>query len=506
MKARIKIDPERVRGRIDNKIYGQFMCRRPGCSEGGLYDPEAPTADEYGIRRDVAGFMADLKPPILRWPGGCTGTSYHWLDGVGPVEQRPQKIDLHFGWPARYEFGTDEFIEFCRRIGTEPHLNLAMGTGTLDEAAAWLEYCNGTHDTYYANLRRKYGHEEPYRVKYWQLGNEMYGPWEIGYCKAEEYAREAREWAKVLRRVDPNISIIAVGGHATRAPVREWGAIVIPELLPYVDYIAFHTYWGANEWRDRPPKDPWRALMGGPYLAEEMIRGLTGVIRETRRLFSRRFGMAGRPMKVACTEWNVSPAGGMMAHHPIYHPFGPTYTLRDALPVAAFINIMQRRCQEITLATVAQSINVVGLIMVTEQGAWREPVYWPLWMQVHHSGPLSIDTWVDVEHFQSESLLDPVPYLDCSATLDPDAGKLYLSLVNLHPEESIDAQIRLQDARIGDQGEAIILYHDDPKAMNGPSDPDHVAPKTESLNGLGNDFTYSIPPHSYVILSLDLKP
>ena len=138
---------------------------------------------------------------------------------MGPVEQRPKKIDLHFGWAARYEFGTDEFISFCRRIGAEPHLNLAMGTGTLDEAAVWIEYCNGTLDTYYANLRREHGREEPFYVRFRQLGNEMYGPWEIGYCTPQEYGAQAREWAKVLRRLDPSISIVAVGGHDRFTPV-----------------------------------------------------------------------------------------------------------------------------------------------------------------------------------------------------------------------------------------------------------------------------------------------
>ncbi len=171
MRARVKIDLERKLGLIDRNIYGQFMCRRPGVSEGGLYAPESPKADVHGLRSDVVAAIRELRPPLIRWPGGCTGTSYHWMDGVGPVTQRPTAIDLHFGWAAHYGFGTDEFVDFCRRIGAEPHLNLAMGTGTLEEAAAWLEYCNGTLDTTYANLRRRYGHEAPHNVKYlaaWQ--------------------------------------------------------------------------------------------------------------------------------------------------------------------------------------------------------------------------------------------------------------------------------------------------------------------------------------------------
>jgi len=494
MKARIKIDPERQIGSIDRNIYGQFMCRRPGCSEGGLYAPDSPTADEYGLRREVVDAMQELRPPIIRWPGGCTGTSYHWLDGVGPVEQRPKKIDLHFGWAARYEFGTHEFISFCRRIGAEPHLNLAMGTGTLDEAAAWLEYCNSTLDTYYADLRRKNGQEQPYNVRFWQLGNEMYGPWEIGHCTPREYGAQAREWAKVLRRLDPSISIIAVGGHDRFTP--EWAWEVVPQVAPYVDYLAFHTYW-----REGKGGDPWYQIMAGPHDAEETIKALSAVIRVARRKVPR-----CREISIACTEWNAAPQDGMMESHPEYNPFKPTYHLRDALAVASFINIMQRHCREVRLATVAQSINVVGLIMVNKEGVWREPVYWPLWMQVRHSGPIALDAWVECEGFD-EPTHSPwgIPYLDCSATLDPQGRKLYLSMVNRHQEEALEIRVDISDAKVSSEATAHILYHDDGMAMNSPSDPDNVKPHSELVDGLDSHFTWELKPHSYTILELGLE-
>lgn len=507
MKARVRIDLERQIGAIDRKIYGQFMCRRPGVSEGGLYAPDSPTADEHGLRRDVVAAISDLRPSIIRWPGGCTGTSYHWMDGVGPLSERPKKIDLHFGWAARYEFGTDEFIAFCRRIGAEPHLNLAMGTGTLEEAAAWLEYCNGTLDTYYANLRRRYGHEEPFGVKYWQLGNEMFGPWEIGYCAAGEYAAEAREWAKVLRRVDPSIALIAVGGGDMIAS--EWAPEVVPEVGPYVDYISFHTYW-----REGGSADPWYSVMAGPHVAEETMDVLSSAIRLARRKDWR-----CRDLAIAVTEWNASPDDGMMTHHPEYHPFGPTFHLRDALAVASFINIMQRHCREVRLANVAQTINVVGLIMVTAEGVWREPVYWPLWMQVRHSGPVALDVWVDCDGFDEPSVaaregsaaakqrrpLSGLAYLDCSATLDAARRKLYLSLVNRHHDDAIDLHVHVIEAQVAPQGSVYVLYHEDPMAMNTAANPHNVRPRSESVGGLGSDFVWELKPHSYTILELDLR-
>ncbi len=473
MKARIKVDLDRRIGVINRNLYGQFMCRRPGCSEGGLYDPSATTADENGIRRDVAQFLEDLRPPLIRWPGGCTGTSYHWMDGVGPVEERPRKIDLHFGWPARYEFGTHEFIQFCRNIGAEPHLNFAMGTADLDEAASWVEYCNGVHDTYYANLRRRHGQEEPYNVRYWQMGNEMYGPWEIGYSTARDYGVTAREWSKVLRRLDPEMELIAVGGGVGYTP--EWAWDVMPEVCPYVDYLSLHDYWRAT-----PDPDDWYSLMAGPHRTGQVIEEMAAVIRHVRRR-----NPISRDVKIAVTEWNASIGGGMMTHHPEYNPFGPTYRLRDSLTVASFLNILQRHCKEVTLATVAQSINVVGLVMVTPDGAWREPVYWPFWMQVNHSGPVALDAWVECETFAEHAMrLDAIPFLDASVTLDPQTGEVFLSLVNQHRDDAIELQVEI-DGNVADEGRLIRLFNDDAMAMNSAGDPDNVQPMQEPLSWLG---------------------
>ncbi len=493
MQARVKIDVDRCIGRINPNIYGQFMCRRPGCSEGGLYDPSAPDADAYGLRSEVVRYIQDLRPPIIRWPGGCTGTSYHWLDGVGPVEERPSKIDLHFGWPARYEFGTHEFIEFCRRIGAEPQLNFAMGTAGLEEAAAWLEYCNSTSNTYYANLRRKHGQEAPYGVHYWQLGNEMYGPWEIGYTTAAQYGAEAREWAKVLRRLDPSIELVAVGGHPAAA--QDWVREVAPEVCPYVDYLSVHDYWHTG-----PTLAGWETLMAGPHRTGQLIEEMAAVIRQVRRNNPR-----SRDLSIAVTEWNASPAGTMMASHPEFNPFGPTYHLRDALTVASFINLMQRQCNVVKLANVAQSINVVGLIMVNQDGVWREPVYWPFWMQANHSGPFALDAWVESDTFDAPDLrLWGIPYLDCSVTFDPDTKTLFVSLVNQHQSDNIEVDIALPEANVQANGKLHRLEHDDPLAMNTPQRPDNVVPATRSIDGLSRRFTCDLPPASYSILELTL--
>jgi alpha-N-arabinofuranosidase len=497
MRARLKVDPERVIGRIDRNIFGQFMSRRPGCSEDGLYAPDSPTADAYGIRRDVSQALADLKPSVIRWPGGSTGASYHWLDGVGPVGGRPKKIDLSFGWPTRHEFGTHEFITWCRRIGAEPHLNFAMGTGTLEEAAAWLEYCNSPLDTNFANLRRKHGQDAPYAVKYWQLGNEMYGTWELGYCKPGDYAAQAREWAKILRKVDPSIKLLAVGGDGDDND-GQWAWEVVPEVARYVDYVAFHTYWGSP---GPAGSDPWYQLLAGPHRAERKIEQLAAII-ETVELTQR---ARRRGLRIACTEWNTTPGFSSTGGQSGLGTFQPRYHLHDALAVATFANIMQRHCRQITLATIAQSINVVGLVVVDEQGMVLEPTYWAWRLATNYGGSLAVDTWVEGETFACpERRLADLPYLDASASLEPDTGRLYLSLVNRHLTEPIDLEVRLTDASVVAGGLAHMLYHDDPQAMNSHDQPENVRARTEPVALDGSRFTHELPPHSYTVLELPL--
>lgn len=493
--AHLKIDLDRRHGIIDPNIYGQFMCRRPGCSDGGLYDPGAPDADPFGIRQTVDSLIRDLAPPIVRWPGGCTGTDYHWQDGIGPVAERSRTIDLHFGWPSDHGFGTDEFVAWCRRIGAEPHLNLAMGTGNLAEAAAWLEYCNGTHATRYAEMRRAHGHDAPHNVRYWQLGNEMYGDWEIGYTDARSYGLEAREWAKVLRRLDPSIALIAVGGNPATTP--EWAWEVVPEVFPYTDFISLHDYWQASN-----EQDAWTAIMAGPHRTERAIQDVATVIALQRRRTASR-----RQVKVAVTEWNCSPGEGMMKHHPEYLPFGPTYSLRDALAVATFLHVMQRNCRLVSLANVAQTLNVVGLIMVTPAGVWTEPVYWPLWMLRHHSGSVALDTWTECDTFDApgDHVFD-LPLLDAAVTLDPAAGSLYVSLVNRSPTQEMEVRLSLASGTVAPAGRQILLHHADPRAMNGPDQPSNVSPQSQDVVLNPRDVRLECPAHSHMVLCLQLTP
>ena len=193
LSARIKIDKDRVIGDIDKNIYGNFSEHLGRCIYGGIYDPGSKLSDKQGFRKDVLEAAKGLNVPILRWPGGNFVSGYHWEDGIGPKKDRPERTDLAWHTPEPNTFGTDEFIDYCRKMGTEPYFAVNLGTGTFDEARNWVEYCNVKEGPYYAELRKKNGHPEPHNVKYWSLGNEVDGWWQMGHKNAEDYGKFALE-------------------------------------------------------------------------------------------------------------------------------------------------------------------------------------------------------------------------------------------------------------------------------------------------------------------------
>jgi alpha-N-arabinofuranosidase len=248
--ANLHVDLERRLGPAQPLVFGQFIEHLGRCVYGGVFEPDSPLADKDGYRADVLDAIRRLRTPLLRWPGGNFASGYHWLDGVGPKGERPTRFDHAWRKREPNTFGTHEFIQYCRLLEAEPYLCVNMGSGTLEEAASWVEYCNRPEGTYYADLRRRNGAAEPFNVRYWGLGNEVFGFWQIGQMSAEEYALRAREFAKMMQLTDAGIRLIACGAHQ---PTWDWE--VIKTAGRYIDYISVHSYF-------RPDgADPYYSLL-----------------------------------------------------------------------------------------------------------------------------------------------------------------------------------------------------------------------------------------------------
>jgi len=486
IKAEVRIDPRRRLGAIDPNVYGGFIEHLGRCIYGGIYEPGSPLSDGQGFRRDVLEAMRRLRVPVLRWPGGNFVSGYHWLDGVGPPEERPRRFDLAWRKEESNRFGTGEFIAYCRALGTEPYLCANLGSGTLDEAAAWVEYCNATTDTHYANLRRRHGSPGPFAVRYWGLGNEVFGFWQVGYKTAAQYAEQAREFGKAMKWVDPSIRLVACG-----AGEPDWDWQVLKTLAPLIDYISVHAYFrpGAQE--------PYYSLLARPREQERYIRTLWELIGAARRQHR-----LDRAIRIAFDEWNVwyramdLGSGALLEEN---------YDLTDALCVACFLNMLQRNCAAIGMANIAQMVNVIASIFTSPEGLFLQTIYFPLLLQAEHSGPIALDAWaesdeVGVPGFPPQRL----PLLDVSATLDEEKRLLYVSAVNLSRDDEMAVDLRLVDVKVAPEGAHYLCTGRDPSVTNSFAEPENVTVRRQGLKGLSDRCRVRLPRHSASVLELPL--
>ena len=351
-------------------LYGQFIEHLGRCVDGGLYEEGSALSDGRGFRTDVLELVKDLETPLLRFPGGTVTKIYHWKNGIGPKSERRKRPNLIWGGNIQYHFGTAEFIEYCRAIGAEPMLIVNMATGTPEEAAEWVEYCNGTGDTYWANLRREHGYAEPFNVKFWGIGNEESADADAGrHYTSERYVFDTWQFVKLMKLTDPTLNLTLVGD--TRS--RDWNEHIIRELHPVMDNLAVHFYAVPND-------STYASLLSSVYQYEPFLESLWAQARAAPPTgeLSRWYRFPGRqqPLKLAVDEWGIwnmdSPKG--KGAYNLEYPFNWGH----ALGTAAFLNIFTRHADKISLATWAQTVNVLAPIMTDEAGAWKQTVYLPL--------------------------------------------------------------------------------------------------------------------------------
>ncbi|KAI1388912.1 glycoside hydrolase family 51 protein [Hypoxylon trugodes] len=437
----IEVDAGKRLSKIDPMTYGGFTEHMGRCIYGGIYEPGSPHADANGFRKDVLDALRELDIPVIRYPGGNFVATYHWQDGIGPRDKRPKRPELAWLGVESNQFGTDEFMQWLdvlseglpngRRV--EPYICLNFGTGTLDEALAWLEYCNGTRDTYYANLRRANGHLEPYRVKYWALGNEVWGPWQVEQTTKEEYARKAVQWAKALRLLDPSITLILCGQDGQSS----WDHHVLREAVSSVDMHSIHVYTASNTHLQNAT---------APLAAERAIR-ITASLIELARI-ENNVPPSKPPTKICFDEWNVwdpeRAPGDKGAEE--------QYTLSDALAVGVWLNVFVRQSRYIGMANIAQTVNVISPLLTTKRGVVRQATWWPLllfskymrgWTVAAHvragtyDGPTQ-PTWLQGALLQES---EGAPLLDVSAALGDD-GFVNLAVVNISEDEDFAVDLK----------------------------------------------------------------
>jgi len=494
--AKIKIDVERQLGSIDPRIYGGFIEHLGRCIYGGVFDEHSPLSDEHGFRRDVMEALRALNMPVLRWPGGNFVSGYHWLDGVGPVEQRPRRMELAWRVEESNRFGTNEFLHYCELLGVEPYICVNMGNGTMDEAQSWVEYCNGTGNTYWANLRRSHGHEEPYRVKYWGLGNEMYGTWQIGSLSVEDYVKKAREFAKVMKWTDPDIQLVSCGLDG----LQDWDRIVIEELARLVDFHSIHIYTGS---------DDYYSNVLSAHQSDRALRNCRATIDRVR--YQQRIQ---HPIHVVYDEWNIWFREEAQPNTP--YQLEERYNLADALAVATYLNIFIRHCRTVKMANLAQMVNVIAPIVTNKDGLFLQTIYGPLQLYATYMQGSALDIHVDseaydllVEKFPSHREhrivdLGPFKFLDAAASYNNTSHTVTLAVINCDLERSHTSTIHLTDTSLPNVIEVYEVNGPDPTVVNSFESPHVVKIQEKKLEIMGEDLQYDFPAHSLTMLRMQL--
>ncbi len=488
LEGTIKIDLERRLGTIDPNIYGNFIEHLGRCIYGGVFEEGSPLSDSDGNRKDVLEAARKLRVTQLRWPGGNFSSGYHWQDGIGPKDSRPARYDLAWFQREPNRFGTDEFIVTCRKMNTEPYICLNLGTGTLDEAAAWVEYCNRASGTFYSDLRRKNGHPEPYRVKYWGLGNEIYGEWQIGHKSAADYAKAAREVAKAVKWQDPSVKLVACGNGDP-----EWDRQVLDALVNQVDYISAHHYTVVDDLKD------YYEVVGSVAQMEATIRA-SAMTSETVSAKARK----SPPVATAFDEWNIINNWSDGAKRDDVHKYEIPYNLRDALWVASAFNAIHRNCRTVRLANLAQLVNVIPAMLATPKGLLLETIYYPLELYANRAGGIALDVLVRSPRFETKRFAEQ-PYLDVMATYDEEKRRLAMAVVNRRKEGDVIGAIELSGASAKPGGRAFVITGPNPEAQNTFENPRAVTTQEAKFNASGSRWDYRFPRHSISWLEFEVE-
>jgi alpha-L-arabinofuranosidase len=485
LRARIKIDSERKIGAIDPKIYGNFAEHLGRCIEGGLFEEGSPLSDNHGYRKDVMQAVKDLDVTQLRWPGGNFSSNYNWKDGIGPRDQRPARLEMAWGTIESNRFGTHEFLDYSEALGIEPYICANLGTGTWTEAQQRVEYCNTAEGTAMAKLRRQNGREKPWKVRYWGLGNEMDGPWQMGHRTAEDYGKFALEAAKLMKWTDKDVKLIAAGSSNFRAGSDwvGWNREVLAYLKDHIEYLSLHTYVGntANDYYD--------------YLAvsnqlDDRIRTAAGIIRAA---------LGGQPKQnpiyIAFDEWNVwyRARGESQRGRRILEEH---YNLEDALVVATMLNTFVNNADTVKIANMAQIVNVIAPIFTNEKGMFLQTIYHPLQLFAKNTRGTALETYLDCPAYESKSF-GKATYLDVSSSIDN--GTVTMNVVNRHLDREIEAEIEVQDAAFKGSFEVAFVTGPDIKSEN-DFGKTTVSTVKSTAAAKGNKLLHSFPPHSYTML------
>lgn len=491
MKAEITISEGNIISKIDNRIYGSFIEHLGRAVYGGIYEPTHGTADKMGFRTDVMEMVKKLEVPIVRYPGGNFVSGYNWEDGTGDKTKRPRKMELAWQSIETNEVGIDEFQEWTKRAGSEIMMAVNLGTRGADAARNLVEYCNIETDTYYAEMRRKNGFEKPFGIKFWCLGNEMDGPWQICSKTPYEYGRIACETAKLMKWTDPSIELVACGSSIINMPTfGEWERTVLRECYEHVDYISLHNYYG------NPDNDTANYLASAVDM-DSFIKQVAAICDEVKREKK-----SDKTVNLSFDEWNIwfhsSEQDKKVDKWQVAPPLlEDIYNLEDAVVLGDLLITLLNNSDRVKIACLAQLVNVIAPIM-TETGGrvWAQTIFYPFMYTSHYGRGTALKNFCCCDSYDTCSKKN-VPLIDSAAVISDDENEITIFAVNRSLASECELNINLAGFEKYKPYTHVSLEGSDLNAVNTADSPENVIPTVKNISN-----KIILAPHSWNMIVL----
>jgi len=503
MNARLILDWHFPIGGVNNRLFGVFVEHMGRSIYHGLYEPGHPEADEDGFRKDVMKLASGFKSPIIRYPGGNFVSGYRWEDGIGKKEERPSRTDVAWHSIESNEIGIHEFVRWVEKIDSSVMMAVNLGTRGAEDAKNLLEYCNFPKGTYYSDLRRKNGREEPFDIRVWCLGNEMDGPWQIGARNADAYGRLAYETGALMKRMDPSLELVVCGSSSEEMPTfGAWETTVLEHTYEIADYISLHRYFGNSE-------NDTASYLGCAQAMDRFIHDVTSICDSVKAVKRSR-----KTINLSFDEWNVWSASSykkgyddpkaMWVNAPIREEY--SYSLEDALAFGCLIITLLKNCDRVKMACLAQLINVAAPIMTENYGSsWAQTTYYPFQQASLFGRGLALKPVVECEHYITEKYGD-VSYLESVAVFHEEESELVVFAVNRSLTDEIYLTVVFRDINHFELLEHIVLNHDDLGARNDRENPRRVLPYNRNeIRVEGGCAVLKLEKHSWNTIRLRVR-
>jgi alpha-L-arabinofuranosidase len=403
----------------------------------------------------------------MRWPGGNFLMGYNWQDGIGPKDKRPARINMAWGGVDNNHVGTDEWFALNKSIGSENVIAVNLGLGTIQDAAYWLEYCNYKKGTYYSDLRAKNGHPEPYKVKIWDLGNEVDGkPWELGHKNVEDYIETAREAAKAMKAVDNSIDLVGCGS-SWYSPNGwdEWNRKVLKGIGDKIKYLSIHSYW-------------------------ENSPDYYGYMGASAKIFDDRITITAGEIKAVTTTEGFKNLIYLSVDE--WGAFGRNFM--NILPIAQSFNSFIRHADVVKMGNFTMMTSLLG--SDPQKGTYKSPVFYTFKLFSNNCLGKSIDTYVQCDTFNTEKYAG-ISYLDVSTTYSKENNVVFINVVNRHKDKAVTTDIISTAAAFSGKAEGSLLTTGDLQEAFSFDKQNQYVPVKKETDTKNNQFTYTFPPHSF---------